>query len=87
MFLLNNLSNRDHKKLYPRSEGKTSAVFDISQQQIESKTNRDWHELSQGDLICVVGKTGNMSTLYRVDSIENSGVDEGRGGGTRHCCS
>lgn len=79
MFLLNNLDDREHRKIYPPDDNKSPGVFDLSQKQIDTKINSDCIELRCGSLVCVVTGSYKMSTIFIIDSIDATGKDEGRG--------
>ena len=79
MFILNNIHGRDHNKLYGKNPDQSPAIFDITEKQISSAINSEWNEMQPGDLVCVIGNSYKMSTVYQIRSIEEVGKDEEHG--------
>lgn len=74
MFILNNIHGRDHKGLYPQSGGQGHAIFDITEKQVNSIVNSDWKEMRIDDLVCVVGNSYKISTIYKINTIDAVGL-------------
>jgi hypothetical protein len=79
MFILNNIHEKDHRKIYGKLDNKSSAIFDISEKQINQAINSEWNEIQVGDLACIIFGSYKMSTVYRIDSIECAGADDENG--------
>jgi len=75
LFILNNIHGREHKKIYGKSQGQSLAIFDITEKQINSALNYEWKEMRPGDLVCVIGDSYKISTIYQIKSIEEAGTD------------
>ena len=74
MFLLNNIHDRPYATIYPDIE---NVVFDISDMQLKSTKNRDWHDIGRGSIVCVVNRSRKISTFYRIDAnIKTEVIDE-----------
>ncbi len=75
LFLLNNKYARSHKQLYQK-RGNAVPIFDISEKQLRSSVNEDWQKMEGGALVCVVGESLKMSTIYRIEHIDTVDHDE-----------
>src|SRR5207244_3367405 len=74
MFLLNNIHDRDYAAIYPDIG---NVVFDISDAQLKSTKNRDWYDIGNGSIVCVVNSSRKISTFYRIDAnIRTEMTDE-----------
>ncbi|MBA4077342.1 MAG: hypothetical protein C0508_20095 [Cyanobacteria bacterium PR.023] len=77
MFLLNNIHNRSYRDIYPTI---SNVVFDISDSQLKSSKNRDWHKIGAGNIVCVVTSSRKISTFYLIeDSFESDIFDPTEG--------
>jgi len=79
MFLLSNIKNRDHKKVYPKE---SDVIFDISENKLKNTKNAAWNELQTGSLVCVVKSTRKISTFYTVTEIKGLGDSDSEQGET-----
>ncbi|MBZ2169462.1 hypothetical protein [Marinobacter sp. F4216] len=77
MFLLNNIHDRDYKKVYPNISG---VIFDLSDSQIANARNSEWHDIKPGAIVCVLRSSRKMSTFFRVSSIRKTEVTDDAGG-------
>jgi hypothetical protein len=71
MFLLNNTHERVYAKIYPSIR---HVAFDISESQLNNVRNRDWVDIVEGSIVCVVNSTRKISTFRRIDGKRSTGV-------------
>jgi hypothetical protein len=64
MFLLNNIHDRDYKKIYLRIS--EEVLFDISDKQLRNKINADWFDIQPNDIVCVINSSRKISRFCRV---------------------
>lgn len=72
MHILNNSSDQNYWESYPNIE---NVIFDISEEQLKNKKNKDWFTIQEGSLVCVILSSKKVSTFYRVDSIIETDLD------------
>lgn len=77
MFLLNNIHDRDYRKVYPDISG---VIFDMSDSQKANAKNSAWHQIKPGSIVCVVRSSRKISTIFRVSSIRKMEVTDDAGG-------
>ena len=74
MFLLSNIHDRRYATIYPELK---NVVFDISDAQLSNSQNKDWHDIGNGSIVCVVNGTRMISTFYRIEeNLKTDIVDE-----------
>jgi len=64
MFLLNNIHDFDYKTRYPTIP---HVAFDLGEAQINNAKNRDWKDIVEGSIICVVSSSRKISLFRRVE--------------------
>lgn len=77
MFILSNIYDKKHRKEYPDIE---DIIFDITKKQLDNKKNEDWFKIKKGSIVCIVGSSRKISTIYKVVQVlETKYIFEGRG--------
>ena len=71
MYILNNIYDRNYKKEYPDFD---NVIFDISEKQLNNAKNKDWKDISKGNIVCVVKSSRKISTFFLVESIKATGI-------------
>ena len=79
MYLINNMHNREHKKIFPANAGQSPAIFDLSEKQTANSVNSDWHDLKVGDIVAIITSSKKLSTFYVVKEILDAGMEDENG--------
>lgn len=77
MFILNNINDRNYKVIY---KDINNVIFDISQKQLENTKNKDWFDITQGDIVCIVKSSRKICTFYIVDENKKTDIFEPKDG-------
>src|SRR5579859_1502 len=74
MFLLNNIHDRSYSTIY---RSIPQVMFDISDAQLKNAKNREWSEITEGSIACVVNSSRKISTFYYIEANKRAdAVDE-----------
>ena len=71
MYILNNIHNRNYNKEY---QDINNVIFDISEKQLTNVKNKDWNDISKGNVVCIVKSSKKISTFFVVDSNIATGI-------------
>jgi hypothetical protein len=71
MYILNNINDRNYKSEYKDIR---NVIFDISEKQLENNKNKDWFDITHGNIVCVIKSSRKICTFYIVEENKKTKI-------------